>query len=119
MPGGQPSTTHPIAGPWLSPKVVTRNMCPKLLYDMAALAAEQGFRPHGQTQQPGIAHVVAHRLLGRQAKDMRPDHDDGERMGDDDAIARQFFEKPPDSPRSEEHTPELQSRLHLVCRLLL
>src|SRR2546429_6323171 len=23
------------------------------------------------------------------------------------------------SPRSEEHTPELQSRLHLVCRLLL
>src|SRR5256884_1587767 len=22
-------------------------------------------------------------------------------------------------PRSEEHTPELQSRLHLVCRLLL
>jgi hypothetical protein len=25
MPGGQPSTTQPIAGPWLSPKVVTRN----------------------------------------------------------------------------------------------
>src|SRR5687768_17946587 len=25
----------------------------------------------------------------------------------------------PDSPRSEEHTSELQSRLHLVCRLLL
>ena len=24
MPGGQPSTTQPIAGPWLSPKVVTR-----------------------------------------------------------------------------------------------
>src|SRR2546429_7320247 len=24
-----------------------------------------------------------------------------------------------DSPRSEEHTSELQSRLHLVCRLLL
>src|SRR5205809_8094511 len=26
---------------------------------------------------------------------------------------------PPTSPRSEEHTSELQSRLHLVCRLLL
>src|SRR2546429_3850030 len=25
----------------------------------------------------------------------------------------------PGSPRSEEHTSELQSRLHLVCRLLL
>src|SRR2546422_4470837 len=25
----------------------------------------------------------------------------------------------PDGPRSEEHTSELQSRLHLVCRLLL
>src|SRR2546422_5400055 len=25
----------------------------------------------------------------------------------------------PDRPRSEEHTSELQSRLHLVCRLLL
>ena len=31
MPGGQPSTTQPMAGPWLSPKVVTRNSLPKLL----------------------------------------------------------------------------------------
>src|SRR5687768_3725881 len=34
MPGGQPSTTQPIAGPWLSPKVVTRKSCPKVLNDM-------------------------------------------------------------------------------------
>src|ERR1041385_5013375 len=27
--------------------------------------------------------------------------------------------RPPPTPRSEEHTSELQSRLHLVCRLLL
>src|SRR2546422_6079311 len=33
------------------------------------------------------------------------------------AGARQFRVKP--SRRSEEHTSELQSRLHLVCRLLL
>ena len=31
--GGQPSTTQPIAGPWLSPQVVTRNRWPKLLWD--------------------------------------------------------------------------------------
>ena len=30
-PGGQPSTTAPIAGPWLSPQVVKRNTRPKLL----------------------------------------------------------------------------------------
>src|SRR2546422_7464235 len=31
----------------------------------------------------------------------------------------QFQELSPAGPRSEEHTSELQSRLHLVCRLLL
>src|SRR4051794_16503624 len=30
--GGQPSTTQPIAGPWLSPQVVKRNRWPKLLW---------------------------------------------------------------------------------------
>src|SRR5262249_40181817 len=34
MRGGQPSTTHPIATPWLSPKVVTRKRWPKVLNDM-------------------------------------------------------------------------------------
>ena len=34
MPGGQPSTMQPIAGPWLSPKVVTVNALPKLLPDI-------------------------------------------------------------------------------------
>src|SRR5512142_833755 len=32
-PGGQPSITQPIAGPWLSPKVVTVNSLPKELLD--------------------------------------------------------------------------------------
>ena len=36
--GGQPSTTQPIATPWLSPKVVTRNIWPKVLKDMAPFA---------------------------------------------------------------------------------
>ena len=34
-PGGQPSTVAPIAGPWLSPQVVTRNRWPKVLKLMA------------------------------------------------------------------------------------
>src|SRR2546429_8557638 len=39
-------------------------------------------------------------------------------------IAHRFWDVPPDQRemqmiRSEEHTSELQSRLHLVCRLLL
>src|SRR3546814_924745 len=31
MPGGTPSTTQPMAGPWLSPQVVKRKVSPKLL----------------------------------------------------------------------------------------
>ena len=33
-PGGQPSTTQPRAGPWLSPKVVTVKSFPKVFPDM-------------------------------------------------------------------------------------
>ena len=35
MPGGQPSTTQPSAGPWLSPQVVTRKRWPNVLCDMS------------------------------------------------------------------------------------
>ena len=35
MRGGQPSTTQPMAGPWLSPQVVMRNRWPKVLCDTA------------------------------------------------------------------------------------
>src|SRR2546429_4446282 len=45
-------------------------------------------------------------------------------QGDRMVVGRQFFEDGSDElvqvvDRSEEHTSELQSRLHLVCRLLL
>ena len=33
--GGTPSTTQPIPGPWLSPKLVKENSFPKLLSDMS------------------------------------------------------------------------------------
>ena len=39
-PGGQPSTVAPNAGPWLSPHVVNRNRCPKLLIDMGVPVAK-------------------------------------------------------------------------------
>src|SRR3989449_6870569 len=34
-------------------------------------------------------------------------------------LVRRLLHPPPHRRRSEEHTSELQSRLHLVCRLLL
>ena len=37
MRGGQPSTTQPIAAPWLSPKLVNRNIWPNVLNDMMFL----------------------------------------------------------------------------------
>jgi hypothetical protein len=42
MRGGQPSTTQPIAGPWLSPKVVNRNSRPKVLQDIRGLVGRGG-----------------------------------------------------------------------------
>src|SRR6185295_15682307 len=42
MRGGQPSMTQPIAGPWLSPQVVTRNKCPKVLCDIACGFSRRG-----------------------------------------------------------------------------
>jgi hypothetical protein len=43
-PGGHPSTTQPIAGPWLSPQVVTRNKCPKVLCDITFAVPEKVIR---------------------------------------------------------------------------
>jgi hypothetical protein len=37
IPGGQPSTTQPMAGPWDSPKEVTQKSRPKVLPDMIFL----------------------------------------------------------------------------------
>ena len=37
-PGGQPSTTQPMAGPWLSPNEVTQNSLPMVLPDMMSLS---------------------------------------------------------------------------------
>src|SRR3712207_7773901 len=95
--GGQPSTTQPRAGPWLSPKVVTRNRWPKLLWDMAlhgcsARLRAKASRCHASPKRQVEARAAPSELAVRR----------GRRRS-----------------RSEEHTSELQSRQYLVCRLLL
>src|SRR6478672_282302 len=51
--GGQPSTTQPIATPWLSPKVVTRNMWPKVLKDIAFHPRQSGSPQPSRGQMAG------------------------------------------------------------------
>src|ERR1700761_7072022 len=60
--GGQPSTTQPIAGPWLSPQVVTRNRWPKELWDMASgqmPVVREMAAPSRVLYQHGLARVEA------------------------------------------------------------
>ena len=61
--GGHPSTTQPIAAPWLSPKVVTRNRWPKVLWDirfrLSGLGSpRRGFRSISDTKRAGRAAGV-------------------------------------------------------------
>src|ERR1700761_9523185 len=51
--GGTPSTTQPIAGPWLSPKVVKRNRVPKGFEDMASVRATRLFGEVRAAEQLG------------------------------------------------------------------
>src|SRR5215213_3015387 len=55
--GGQPSTTQPSAGPWLSPNVVTRKRWPKVLCDMIG--------PRGRLKgaMPATSNADVRRLL--------------------------------------------------------
>src|SRR6202165_4488753 len=67
MRGGQPSTTQPIAGPWLSPKVVTRNRWPKVLNDILRLGRCGSLRPRrGQIAAKDNASI--RRFLGRASR---------------------------------------------------
>src|SRR5262245_63319479 len=72
MPGGQPSTTQPIAGPWLSPKVVTRNIWPNVLNDMCFHRFRCGGSPargRGQMAAASTTSGIAHQLLADEAID--------------------------------------------------
>src|SRR2546422_4383461 len=63
----------------------------------------EGADVDGRFAEVAQAHLIAPLVLNREADPGRERH-----MTPDDPVAR-----------SEEHTSELQSRLHLVCRLLL
>src|SRR2546429_909940 len=54
------------------------------------------------------------RLLGVNGQELNPE----QRQAEDQRIQK-MLDDPDQMRRSEEHTSELQSRLHLVCRLLL
>src|SRR5215813_9343515 len=58
--GGTPSTTQPMAGPWLSPQVVKRKRWPKLLKDISDLRVEplQEFGDFGRRFGPEHADDV-------------------------------------------------------------
>src|SRR2546422_7428312 len=66
------------------------------------------FRSHRGDQELGLQG--GHQSQGERDRDLRPraHHQEGADSGSS-----------PQGRRSEEHTSELQSRLHLVCRLLL
>src|SRR5690348_17709128 len=70
------------------------------------------FRSHFlYVAEPGIRNYVEYGGVGVLVYDM----DDGYRF-----VRRiPTFQVPAGQPRSEEHTSELQSPVHLVCRLLL
>src|SRR2546422_8161017 len=84
-------------------------------------------RPPRSTLFPYTTLFRSPRLVRREIDDLhaglleRAAH--GRRQGrepGDHELARRFVRGPrPAVGRSEEHTSELQSRLHLVCRLLL
>src|SRR2546422_2782032 len=66
--------------------------------------------------------VIALDEAERQEGDAGGDEGGAERVGVRDALAADVGKPHPaehEDGRSEEHTSELQSRLHLVCRLLL
>src|ERR1043166_4139386 len=71
MPGGQPSTTHPIAGPWLSPKVVKRKRWPKVLCDIVLGLYDRNVRRVlGLHADHVIAGVDMHHFAGDAAREI-------------------------------------------------
>src|ERR1700676_1347791 len=66
--GGTPSTTTPIAGPWLSPQVVKRNSVPKVF---PAIALPSHHRDVGRVDGLHADDVIAAIDMGDLAADPR------------------------------------------------
>src|SRR5687768_18402809 len=67
---------------------------------------------------PGRDRLGGHPEGSRRGRSPRDDHGRRRRQ-EDDGDEGKHRQRRPGRARSEEHTSELQSRLHLVCRLLL
>src|SRR3712207_8484300 len=77
-------------------------------------------RPPRSTLFPYTTLFRSHRDRGRTRRVLR--HQPGRRLPDAcclRTVVPRTGRDSPNSPRSEEHTSELQSRQYLVCRLLL
>src|SRR5262245_43299191 len=102
MRGGQPSTTQPIAAPWLSPKVVTRKRWPKVLNDIgfhppacgspragrgqmgrSAIAGERCARKH---IDHALVDGIMRGILGRGELEMGDERAGGDAMGGDHGV---------------------------------
>ena len=93
MRGGTPSTTQPIAGPWLSPQVVKRNSVPKLLPDI-------GRQPFG-LKVASISATGRRRVDGQHADDVVAAVDVVDLAGDAGAeVAQQIEARRRRPPRS-------------------
>src|SRR5205814_9919381 len=94
---------------------IPRRPRPSTLFPYTTLFRSDGGRPLG----PGAADADGRdrRAARRRHAHLQPHWRQGDRLPDDPASRRRRRRPPP--PRSEEHTSELQSLRHLVCRLLL
>src|SRR2546422_5246218 len=103
------SAAAPCGCDWLFIDMEHNGMRVDAAAQIAAAAPAMGVTPI--VRVPGHEHYHATRLLDNGAQGIVAPH------VDDAAQARRIAEAC--LYRSEEHTSELQSRLHLVCRLLL
>ena len=99
MPGGQPSTTQPIAGPCDSPNEVTQNSVPSVLPDM-------GRRRGGR---PTVAHEHADSSHGARAK--RIAHASRWHLESDCAPSCRVPNRPPSSMPSVPEAPAIPAAL--------
>src|SRR5690625_7941068 len=110
-------TTLGVWGVPSGPYFIIPGLGPSTIRDGAARVG--GFATGFSATYPitSIKNVpVRNSILGLYLVDMRAGLTDAEDLVDDLALDRYSFIR---DARSEEHTSELQSRGHLVCRLLL
>src|SRR3989449_10122631 len=88
--------------PKLKPHVRVEPVAERVAHQVDRERRQKDREPRERRDPPGVQHV--HAALAEHVAPRR---------------RRRLHAEPEERQRSEEHTSELQSRLHLVCRLLL